>query len=86
VAENQYFSVNSEYYSNNISEENRNNYFMNFNYQYSFEDTGIDLEASWNNVLNTDAFVRVSNTDFSYVESTYHLRPSQILVSLKFSF
>lgn len=86
LADNQYLSVDSEYYFNNISEENRNNYFMNFNYQYTFEDSGIDLEASWNNVLNTNEFVRVSNTDFSYVQSTYQLRPSQVLVSLKFNF
>jgi hypothetical protein len=86
VADNQYFSLDTEYYFNNISEENRNNYFLNFNYQYTFEEVGIDLNASWNNVLNTDEFVRVSNTDFSYVQSTYLLRPSQILVSVKFLF
>ncbi|MBZ9631654.1 carboxypeptidase-like regulatory domain-containing protein [Salegentibacter sp. LM13S] len=86
LADNQYFSVDSEYYFNNISEENRNNYFLNVSYQYTFKDSGIDLEASWNNVLNTDEFVRVSNTDFAYVQSTYRLRPSQVLVSLKFSF
>src|SRR5690606_35670799 len=49
VAENQYFSVNSEYYFNNISDENRNNFFLNLNYQYTFMESGIDLEASWNN-------------------------------------
>jgi len=86
LADNQYFSVNSEYYYNNISEDNQNNYFLNFNYQYTFEELGIDLNASWNNVLNTDEFVRVSNTDFSYVQSTYRLRPSQFLLSLKFLF
>ena len=86
LADNQYFSVNSEYYYNNISEDNQNNYFLNFNYQYTFEELGIDLNASWNNVLNTDEFVRVSNTDFSYVQSTYRLRPSQFLLSIKFLF
>ncbi|MGY5847955.1 carboxypeptidase-like regulatory domain-containing protein [Salegentibacter sp. HM20] len=86
VAENQYFSLNSEYYFNNISALNRNNYFMNLNYQYTFKDSGIDLEASWNNILNTDEFVRVANNEFAYIQSTYRLRPSQILVSLKFSF
>ena len=45
-----------------------------------------DLRASWNNVLNTNEFVRVSNSEFSYIQSTYRLRPSQLLVSLKFSF
>lgn len=86
VAENQYFSVNSEYYFNNISDENRNNFFLNLNYQYTFMESGIDLEASWNNVLNTNAFVRVSNNEFAYVQSIYRLRPSQLLVSLRFSF
>lgn len=86
VAENQYFSLNSEYYFNNISDENRNNYFLNLNYQYTFMESGIDLEASWNNVLNTDEFVRISNNEFAYIQSTYRLRPSQVLVSVKFSF
>ena len=86
MSDNQYFSINSEYYFNNISEENRNNYFLNFNYQYTFKNTGIDLEASWNNVLNTEEFVQVSNSDYSYVQSTYRLRPSQVLLSLKFTF
>ncbi len=86
VAENQYFSLNSEYYFNNISDENRNNYFLNMDYQYTFKGSGIDLEARWNNVLNTDEFVRVSNNEFAYIQSTYRLRPSQVLVSVKFSF
>jgi len=86
VAVNQYFSLNSEYYFNNISDGNRNNYFLNLNYQYTFTELGIDLEASWNNVLNTDEFVRVSNNEFTFIQSTYRLRPSQVLVSIKFSF
>ncbi|WP_026302461.1 carboxypeptidase-like regulatory domain-containing protein [Psychroflexus tropicus] len=86
LTDNQYFSLNSEYYYNNISEDNQENYFLNFNYQYTFEELGLDLNASWNNVLNTDEFVRVSNTEFSYVQSTYLLRPSQFLVSVKFLF
>ncbi|CAM4290504.1 carboxypeptidase-like regulatory domain-containing protein [Gillisia limnaea] len=86
LAENQYFSINSEYYFNNISEENRNNYFLNLNYQYTFLKSGIDLEASWNNVLNTNEFVRVSNNEFAYIQSTYRLRTSQLLMSIKFTF
>jgi hypothetical protein len=86
VAKNQYFNLNSEYYFNNISDLNRNNYFMNLIYQYTFKNSGIDLEASWNNILNTDEFVRVSNNEFAYIQSTYRLRPSQVLVSVKFSF
>ena len=86
INEQQYFSLDSEYYFNNISEENRNNYFLNLSYQYTFKNPKIDLEAKWSNILNTDEFVRVYNSEYSYVQSTYRLRPSQLLVSLKFSF
>ena len=86
LSEQQYLSANSEYYYNSISNRNRNNYFLNLNYQYTFKKPAFDLRASWNNVLNTNEFVRVSNSEFSYIQSTYRLRPSQLLVSLKFSF
>ena len=86
INEQQYFSLDSEYYFNNISAENRNNYFLNLSYQYTFQKPKIDLEVKWNNILNTDEFVRVYNSDYSYIESTYQLRPSQILASIKFSF
>lgn len=85
-ADNQYFSIESEYYYNNISPENRNSYFLNLGYQYTFEKRKIDLAATWNNALGTDEFVKVSSNEFSYVQSTYRLRPSQLLVSLKFTF
>lgn len=84
--EQQYFSLDSEYYFNNISKENRNNYFLNLSYQYTFTKPKVDLEAKWNNILDTNEFVRVSNSTYSYIEHTYQLRPSQLLVSLKFSF
>lgn len=85
-ADNQFFSIKSEYYSNNISPENRNSYFLNLGYQYTFEEKKIDLAATWNNALGTDEFLNVSSNEFAYVQHTYRLRPSQLLVSLKFSF
>lgn len=62
--------------------ENRNSYFLNLAYQYTFEKRKIDLSASWNNVLGSNEFVNVSANEFSYVQS---LRPSQLLVSLRFT-
>lgn len=82
----QFLSANSEYYYNNISDRNRNNFFLNLNYQHTFKKPAFDLKASWNNVLNTNEFVRVSNSEFSSIQSTYRLRPSQFIISLKFSF
>ncbi len=84
--DNQYFSGGGEYYGNSLSEENANNYFVNFSYQYTFEKPKIDLNIGWNNILNTDEFVNAYTNEFSYVESRYQLRPSQVVASLKFSF
>lgn len=85
-ADNQYFAISSELYTNSISGENSSNYFLNFIYQYTFSEKDLDLNIHWKNVLNTEEFVNVYNTDFSYVQSTYRLRPSQVLVGLIFSF
>lgn len=85
-ADNQFLKVSSEYHYNNISPDNRNSYFLNLEYQYTFKKRDIDLAVSWNNVLGTEEFVNISSNDFSYVQSTYRLRPSQVLVSMKFSF
>ena len=83
---NQYFQIETEYYFNNLSSGNRNSYFVNLGYQYTLTKRKIDLAASWNNVLGTEEFVQVSTNEFTYVQSTYRLRPSQVLLRLKFSF
>lgn len=85
-ASNQSFKVAAEYYYNNLASHNRNSYFMNLGYQYTFSKRKIDLAASWNNILGTQEFVQVSTTEFTYVHSTYRLRPSQFRLSLKFTF
>lgn len=82
----QQIKCNGEYYYNSLSEENTSNSFLNLSYQYTFKEPRIDLNLSWNNILNTDEFVNIYTNEFSYVESSYKLRPSQILASIKFSF
>ncbi len=86
LADNQYLSGGGEYYGNSLSAENGNNYFVNLSYQYTFEKPKIDLNISWNNVFNTDEFVNAYTNEFSFVESRYQLRPSQVVASIKFSF
>ena len=85
-AENQYFSLNSEAYFNDLGQEESSSYFLNLKYQYSFEKDKIDLSLRWNNILNTDEFVNISSNEYSYIRSIYHLRPSQVLLSLNFNF
>jgi len=86
LTDNQHLKCKNEYYLNSLSEENSSNYFLNFSYQYTFKQSNIDLNLSWNNVLNTKEFVNVYNNEFSYVENNYKLRPSQVLASIKFTF
>ncbi len=83
---NQYIGFDVEYYKNNFSNENQENYFLNLNYRYTFKKSRIDLELNWNNLLNAREFTTVYNNTFSYTQSTYKLRPRQVLMNVKFSF
>ncbi len=80
----QYLSLSSEYYGNSLS-DNGDNYFVNLGYQFTFAKPKMDLNISWKNILNTESFINAFNSEFYYVQSSYRLRPSQVLVTLKFS-
>jgi len=82
--DNQYLSLSGEYYGNSLS-ENGENYFVNLGYQFTFEKPKMDLNLSWRNILNTDTFINAYNNQYYYVQSSYQLRPSQILATLKFT-
>ncbi|HSI70623.1 MAG TPA: hypothetical protein VK941_10350, partial [Gillisia sp.] len=82
--DNQYLSVSGEHYGNSLS-ENGDNYFVNLGYQFTFQKPKMDLNISWRNILNTKAFINAYNNQFYYVQSSYILRPSQVLVTLKFT-
>ncbi|WBL25213.1 carboxypeptidase-like regulatory domain-containing protein [Zunongwangia sp. HGR-M22] len=82
--DNQYLSISGEYYGNSLS-ENGDNYFLNLGYQFTFEKPKMDLNISWRNILNTDQFINASNNQYYYVQSSYRLRPSQVMATLKFT-
>lgn len=81
----EFFIVNTEHYYNRMGSNNNNNYFLNLSYQFTSRKYGFDTEIIWNNVLNTNEFINVSNNEFFTVENSYILRPSQLVISLKFS-
>ena len=82
--DNQYLSLSGEYYGNSLS-DNGDNYFMNLGYQFTFEKPKMDLSISWRNILNTNEFINIYNNQYYYAESSYRLRPSQVLATLKFT-
>lgn len=84
--DNHYLGLDAEFYKNNGFAKDQKNYFLNLSYRYTFENTGIDLTVDWNNILNTKYYSTAYNNSFSYVRSTYRLRPSQIVAAINFTF
>lgn len=83
--ENEIFNIDAEHYYNQIATSTNNNYFLNLSYQWTLKKYKLDAKMVWNNVLNTKNYINVSNGEFFSNENIYVLRPSQLLISFKFS-
>jgi hypothetical protein len=81
-----FLGFRNEYYVNRFINQNSQNLFTDLTFRYTFTKQKIDLEANWNNVFNIKTLTTVSASSFAYSESTYQLRPSQVLVKVRFSF
>ncbi|GAB3756620.1 hypothetical protein GCM10028817_27020 [Spirosoma pomorum] len=79
-------SIENEYYVNQLSTSTNRNFFTNILFRWALPGKKIDLETSWLNVWNTSTLTTVSITSFSYIESAYVLRPTQIVQKVRFSF
>ncbi len=79
---NQLVSFSSEYYKL----RGTNSFFVNLLYRYTFAKKKIDLEFCWNNIFNSKTYTTYQANNFTVWESTYLLRPSQMFLSVKFSF
>jgi hypothetical protein len=81
----QYLNIEGDnYYNSGL--ENINNTFLNMSYQYTFEKAKIDAKITWSNMFNTKSYVRFFNNDFFSNQTSYNIRPSQLLLSASFSF
>ena len=85
LSENQYISLDSEYYFNSASANNQSSYFLNFKYQHTLKKPAVEIIATYNNIFNTNKYVNVINSEFAYIQKTYQLRPAQFLITVKFS-
>lgn len=81
----QYFGIKTEYIKNNLFSENAKNLFANLEYRYTWEAKNIDFEVQWHNVFNTKTYKTVSIDTYSYIETNFNLRPSQILFKVRFT-
>lgn len=81
-AENQMFNLNFEYYMYNQIRYN----FVDLMYRYSITKTKFEIELHWNNIFNSSIYIDQQISQFMVSEYAQKLRPSQILVGLRFSF
>jgi len=82
-AEKWYLGINTEYYINNFNDTQ--NLFSDLVFRRTNGKKKIDLEATWLNIFNTNSLISISNGAFNYVETSYNLRPSQLVLKLRFS-
>ncbi|WP_439128804.1 hypothetical protein [Polaribacter sp.] len=83
--ENQYLSLKTEFIKNNLFSENTKNLFADLLYRYTWSKKNIDFEVQWNNIFNTENYSILNINNFSYLESNFILRPTQILFKIRFS-
>ncbi len=79
---NQLISMSTEYYEL----QGNQNFFADFLYRYTITEKKIDIEFRWNNIFNTKTYTSYQASAFTIYESEYILRPSQVFLSVKFSF
>lgn len=79
---NQTISLSSEYYDY----DGTKNLFIDLLYRYTFTKKKIDVELRWNNIFNNKTYTSFQARNFMVWESTYVLRPSQLLMLVNFSF
>ncbi len=81
-ARDQHLAIYGEYYQH----ANRHNYFADLNYRYTITQRRIDIDVRWVNIFNHKTYRDFHVGMFSLVENEYMLRPTQLLVAVRFSF
>ncbi|GAB3817093.1 hypothetical protein GCM10028895_12900 [Pontibacter rugosus] len=84
-ADRHYIGLTTELYHNDFSKQNPSSFFGDLLYRYTFERKKLDMELKWVNISNVSAYTYSYNDAFTFVQSTYRLRPSQLLLSFRFS-
>ncbi len=59
--------------------------FFNLIYQHTVTNKNIDVKLNWTNITNVKSYIQAYNSNFQSVISSYVLRPSQVLLGVKFT-
>jgi len=81
-AEKWYLGIITELYINNFNATR--NLFSDVIFRKTVGKKKIDLEAIGTNIFNSESLLSVSNGTFNYVETSYDLRPTQVLMKVRF--
>ena len=84
--QNLYVGFKNEYYVNRFITQNNRTIFSDLVFRYTWKKKKIDFETAWNNIWNVSQLSLVSVNVFSFVESNYQLRPTQVIQRVRFSF
>lgn len=86
LSKNQDITFKTEYFRNSISNLEDVNYYFDLGYKYNFHHSGIEIGVNWYNISNSENFITIYSDNFSYVASSFKLRPSQIMMNIRFGF
>lgn len=85
ITKQHFLSLRTEYLKNDLFSNINENIFSDLLYRFSFKDKNIDLELHWSNIFNTKNYRTIEITEYRFMETNYNLRPSQILLNVRFS-
>src|SRR3546814_881884 len=77
--------IKNAFYHLNIPER-KNQYFLEMAYRYHIDRWSADIELTAINILNNNRYVQQVSSNFELAQSTFYLRPRQVLLSVRFKF
>lgn len=72
--------------NSNLGDTKLNNGFFDISYQFSWSAKKVDFELKWMNIADKKVFERISVGDATITQTTMQLRPSQVMLAVKFNF
>jgi hypothetical protein len=72
--------------NSNLGDTKLNNGFFDLSYQYTWAAKKVDFELKWMNIADKKVFERISVGDATISRTTMQLRPSQVMLAVKFNF
>jgi hypothetical protein len=84
-ATNHLFRLNGEYIHNRLINSKTTNVFADLLYRYTWTKKRLDFELEVTNLFNNDDYQTVQVNTFSYLQTDLALRPTQVLVKVRFS-